>query len=252
MPNETPQFRWALQLTGARMDMEDAVTLFGANSDPTIRTMDDGNGNTINLLTSPQLDLFNTAREVDEAAKRLLGIVNGVLFVLEPGRAPLAAAGVRERNANGGWNAYAIAGTVNLIERNDRLRAVGMAILGGEPFPQHTRPPAALRWAAAAQSDQVVGDVFIYLSGAPDWFDFYKAFELMRDDINQRIGGQHRQEEMGWPPKKDLDHFTLSAQVYRHAPPWEGGYTPAKAMPLGKATRYIQSLASIWLAWRLP
>jgi hypothetical protein len=231
------------------MDIEDAITLYGANSDPAMQTMDDGTGRSVTLLTSPQLDLLSSATEVDEVAKRLLGIVNGVLFILEPGRIPLAAAGVLEQRADGKWNHHVIAET--FIDRS-RLSAVGMTIAGGKPSPQHTRPPPALRWSAAAQSDQVVGDVLIFLSGDPDWFKFYKAFELMRDDINQRIGGQHRQEQMGWPAKKDLDHFTLSAQVYRHAPPWDGDYTPAKAMPLGEAAQYIQSLAGTWLAWRFP
>jgi len=124
-----------------------------------------------------------------------------------------------------------------------RVRAEGMASIQGQPSPQNTRPPPALRWTVSAQNNQTVSDVFQYLSGKPDWFNFYKAFELMRDDINSQIGGQHRQEQMGWPAKKDLDHFSLSAQVYRHAPPWDGGYTPDKAMPLAEATRFIQSLA---------
>jgi hypothetical protein len=92
--------------------------------------------------------------------------------------------------------------------------------------------------------------VFRFLSGEPDWFNYYKAFELMRDDINRRIRGQHRQEQMDWPKKKNLDHFTLSAQVHRHAPPWDGDYTPEKAMPIAEATEYIRSLTNKWLDWR--
>ena len=136
--------------------------------------------------------------------------------------------------------------------RSPRVGTIGIAIAGQEPSAQHVRPPAALQWLAAAQRDQVVADVLKYLSGTPDWFNFYKAFERMRADINRRSGGQHRQKQMGWPPKSQLDHFTRSADVYRHAPPWKSGYTPAKAMPLKEATRYIQSLAITWLKWRFP
>ena len=74
----------------------------------------------------------------------------------------------------------------------------------------------------------------------------------MRDDITRRLGGQRRQEQMGWPAKKDLDHFTLSAQVYKHAPPWDAGYTPANAMPLCEARYFMRSFANIWLTWRFP
>jgi hypothetical protein len=244
------QFRWALELTGSRIDIEDAIRLFGAESDPSIITIDDA-GTQITVLISPQLDSLDSAREVDEVAKRLLATVNGILFVLEPARDPLKAAGVRERKAEGKWNFHFVPAAGLIIARG-RARASGMAIASGAPAPEHLRPPRAVRWSAAAQSDQVIADVFVYLSGEPDWFNFYKAFELMRDGINQRLGGQHRQEQMGWPAKKELDHFTLSAQVYRHAPPWDGGYTPSNAMHIGKASRYIQSLAAGWLAWRLP
>jgi hypothetical protein len=60
---------------------------------------------------------------------------------------------------------------------------------------------------------------------------------LMREDINQRLGGQHRQEQIGWPAKDILDHFTCSAQVYRHSPAkWPQGYSPANAMHLREAS----------------
>jgi hypothetical protein len=208
------QFRWALEVTGPPLDIEDATTLFGADSDPSIIT---DAGKQITVLTSSQLDSLTSAREVDEVAKRLLAMVNGILFVLEPGRDPLKAAGVRERREDGTWNIHLVPAAALLIGRG-RLRAVGMAIFGGQPAPEYLRPPAALRWAAAAQSDQVIADVLAYLSGEPDWFNFYKAYELMRDDVNQQIGGQHRQEQMGWPAKKDLDHFTLSAGLSTCSP----------------------------------
>jgi hypothetical protein len=57
---------------------------------------------------------------------------------------------------------------------------------------------------------------------------------------------------MGWPKKGAIDHFRLSTGVYRHAPPWNGGYTTEKAMTLAEARRFIQSLTGIWLNWRLP
>lgn len=245
---EPKPFKWALQLTGPNLDIEDALAWY-AKADPMI-TLEGINGKPVPVLTSPQLDVLGTAREAQEVAQRLLALVNGVLFVIEPARTPLKAAGICERLTDGEWNFHLM--SVGLVTGRSRVMAVGIAIVGGEPSPQHTRPSAAVRWSAAAQQDQVVADVLKYLSGGPDWFNFYKAFELMRDDINQRSGGQHRQERMGWPPKAQIDHFTLSANVYRHAPPWKGNYTPGNAMPLGEATRYIQLLASTWLKWRFP
>lgn len=246
---ETQQFRWALQVAAPQLDMEDAIAWFGSNSDPTIRSFG-SDAQPLFLLTSPQMEVLDAAREVEDVATRLLAIVNGVLFVLESDRVPLTSAGVQERAADGKWINHL--GAIGISNGRSRARAGGMAIVGGMPSPQHTRPAPASRWSAAAQTDQVVWHVLKYLSGKPDWFDFYNAFELMRDDINRRISRRHRQEQMGWPAKKDLDHFTLSAQVYRHAPPWDKGYKPANAMPLGEATRFIHSLTQIWLTWRFP
>lgn len=245
------EFTWALQVSGQKIDIDDTLALYGENSDPSIHQMNGGDGQLVTVLTSPQFELLSTATEVDEVATRLLKIINGTLFVVDPGRAPLASGGIRKRSPNGGWDYHLVAGTGHIISRS-RARGVGVAIINGEPSPEHTCSPAAARWSAAAHSDQTVSDVLMYLSGEPDWFNFYKAFELMRDDINKRGEGRHRQQQMGWPAKKDLDHFTLSAQVYRHAPPWKGGYTPARAMPLNKAARYIQSLVATWLTWRFP
>ena len=225
--------------------MDDALACFGSCTDPTIRNV----GNEASpcfALTSPQMEGLTTHQEVEEVAKRLLGIVNGVLFALEADHQPLSFDGILERSSTG-WNKHIAA----VMHGRSRARAGGMALVHGKPSPQHTRPPPALRWTAAAQNDQTVSDVFQYLSGKPDWFNFYKAFELMRDDIEQGCS-KRGQTNMGWPSKKNLKHFTLSAQVFRHAPPWEDGYTPDRAMPLPEASSFIRSLTNTWLKWRFP
>jgi hypothetical protein len=250
MPTGTNPFRWALHVTGERIDIEEALTIFGEAIDPTIRKLDDQNGHPITVLTSPQLDTLADTREVYEAAQRLLGIVNGMLFIADPGRVPLKPGGILERGSHGGWNQHLLP-AAGLIRIRSRARATPTAIVGGKEAPEYLVPSSEQRWSAAAQTDTVVGDVLLYRSGEPDWFNIYKAFEMMRDDINCAIG-QHQEQAIGWPAKKALDHFTLSIQVYRHAPPWDGDYTPAKAMRLSEAAEFVQSLARMWLKWRVP
>jgi hypothetical protein len=243
------QFEWALGLTGSQFDLEDAVALFGDQSDPSVHVLDaEASGDFKTILTSPQMDELSAARQVYGVANRLLSLVNGALFVLDPAREPLKGGGLRKRHADGKLTHFLIAQSGTIANRTRFGRHI-ICKVGEQPPTQP--PPAPVKWVAAAQSDQIVADVLTYLSGEPSWFDLYKAFEMMRDDINQGLGGQHRQERMGWPKKPVLDHFTLSAQVYRHAPPWEGGYTPAKAMPVIDARRFLQSLTSSWLRWRL-
>src|SRR5262249_32580804 len=91
-----------------------------------------------------------------------------------------------------------------------------------------------------------------FVRGEPDWFDLYKAFELMRDDINSKLG-QNKYEQMGWPDKKTVDVFSESAQVYRHSrAKWPEGYHLITAMKSDEAREFIQSLALAWLGWRYP
>ena len=124
------EFRWALQLTGANFDIDDAIAAFGAGSDPEVHSLDD-RGNRIALLTSPRLDGLDDTREVDQVAKRLLALVNGALFVLDARREPLTSGGIRERNASGGWNHYLVAeGVVHA-----RARAFATIIRNGVPVP---------------------------------------------------------------------------------------------------------------------
>jgi hypothetical protein len=231
---EGPQ--WGLTLRGSDIDLKAAVELFGQGSDPTIEVIGTSDGEPVARLTSARMEALTDPGQVNDVAHGLLSLVNGALFVLDRGRTPLTAVTLC-RWADG--------------ERKHFIFAQGIAGPSRTRFgePVNTSP---VPWVAAAQIDEVVADVLTYLRGEADWFDLYKAFERMRDNINQRLGGQHRQEEMGWPPKKpDLDHFTLSAQVYRHAPPWDGDYTPEIAMRLSEARRFMQSLTSKWLAWRL-
>jgi hypothetical protein len=244
------QFEWALVIRGSSVDLEDAVRLFGEEqTDPSIHMITPRDGESpITVLTSSQMDDLARHDQVHEVANRLLGLVNGALFVLDAVREPLTGYQLRKREADGKWGHYlfAEAATFHVRDR-DRIPSAQVNAGGGP-----TRPAPALRWVAAAQSDQIIADVLTYLRDEPDWFALYKAFEVMRKDISRRMEGQHRQDRIKWPKKRGLDHFTLSAQVYRHAPPWKGGYTPEKAMSLVEAREFLQSLASIWLAWRLP
>ena len=98
-------------------------------------------------------------------------------------------------------------------------------------------------------TDDVVADVLTFLRGEPDWFDLYKAFERMRDDSNRQIG-QRKTSTLGGPA---LDHFTQSAQVYRHSrSKWPQGYTMANAMQTSDARKFVQELVRNWLDRRYP
>jgi hypothetical protein len=114
------------------------------------------------------------------------------------------------------------------------------------------KPPPERKWFQDAISDDVAADVVTYLRAKPDWFELYKAFERMRDDINRKLGGQQLEQMMGWPNKDDLSFFSRSANVHRHSPTkWEElQLNPTTAMKIDDARSFIRRLAQIWLSWR--
>jgi hypothetical protein len=136
------------------------------------------------------------------------------------------------------------------MEGRSRMKASAIVLQApGSPPPPPPPPPPHTVWFKDALKDSVISDVLTFLRGQPDWFDLYKAFEMMRDDINRGIG-QHNQIQIGWPEKGEIDFFSQSAQVHRHSPPKWGQYDLQTAMPLNEARNFVRSLTKTWLDWR--
>jgi hypothetical protein len=230
-------FQWALALNGTRFDLEDAVALFGGDVvDPAVHLVEVEWGPPITILTSPHMDELSAPHQVLGVASRLLALVNGALFVRQAQREALNVRVLYKRRDDGPWDQHGFPSHFIDVDR------VGTPVVQANGTPPSQSAPAQL-WVAAAQSDQVVADVLTYLSGEPNWFDIWKAFEVMQKARNTR----HRRGKLVWPP--DLKHFKFSVGVYRHPPPWKGGYTPEKAMTLIEARQFVQTLAHIWLNW---
>ena len=233
------QFTWAMALEGAKIDVNDAVTLFKGHPVISVDYIVGSDDSSLLVLTSPQLDALKQPHQVQEMADRLLALVNGALFVLEPARQPLRGCGIRRRRPDGKWDEHSVVATGQLMGRSS-VKATATRLVDGKEAPEVLRPSPAARWITAAQSDEVIADVLHYLNAEPDWFTLYKAFEMMRGDIDRRLSQNQQEKAVGWPSKKKLSHFACSAQVYRHAPPkWCDGYTPAKAMSLHDARRFV-------------
>jgi hypothetical protein len=230
---------WAVELLGHEFDLQDASELF-ASGGVRVESLDDKR-----VLLADDLGSLTNATQVHEAAKRLVDLVNGALFLHDAAREPVRIGAVRE-NRNGKWNHHYVLVAEGLALRS-RLGSVVVS-LNGVVAPAKTPPERA--WVQHALSDDVVADVLSYLRERPDWFELYKAFEYMRDDINRRLGDQHQVETMGWPGKSELDHFTESANVHRHSPPKWGRLNPTTAMNPDDARPFIARLARIWLEWR--
>ena len=233
------QRQWVLEICGDDYDLDVAASVWADPDHIKVSKFDD-QGQKFFGITSSQFSTLSDARQVLEVGARLLGLVNGALFIRDTSRKPLTPARVHEQTPNGMWNR-------NIVVEAGHYELRGFApILEVSGEPSKTPPYPA--WTAAADSEDCVAEVLMYFRGEPEWFELYDAFEKMRDDLNRRYG-QHNHTKAGWPAK--LDDFTESAQVYRHSSAKWKRYSPETApMTLKDAQSFVRNLAEIWLCHR--
>lgn len=243
-----PERRWAMSMLGHPIDLDDARHLFGRAGRFEVAAVEaSGRGHT--AIFADALDAASGPDEVRDLGGRLVEHLSGALFALDPERSPLTADEVLERSANGAW-ARAPASLRGRIAARSRMKGRITAIgQDGQPVP--TTPPLHGDLLADSLDDEAVGDVLEFLKGEPGWFELFKAFERMRDDAQRRAGrGWEEIGGLGWPPKREIDFFTESAQVHRHSSAKWGRYDLSTAMPLDAAQRCVARLAEAWLKWR--
>ena len=242
--------RWAVALEGDAFDIEDARNLFAQHDEVQVRVIEVAPERNPTVLLAKEFEPLTNHSEVFEASARIFDFLNGIMFVRDLAREPLRPGAVHERQEDGRWSAGTIFAKMVAFEGRDRFSAAVMVLQapGSLPTPPSPPPPHIL-WMTEATRDDTLADVLTFLRGKPDWFDLYKAFEIMRDDINRRLG-QHKYEQMGWPGKPKLDEFSESAQVHRHFRVKWGRFDLSTAMEFHEARALVQILARTWLNWR--
>jgi hypothetical protein len=234
--SKTLEGRIAVALDGEQIDFDDACMFFSEDIGIQIKRLHIPPNDKVVLLAD-DLNGLTDDGQIYSSAKRLVDLVNGVLFLQDPNRVPLSVQGIIHRQAaNGKWGVTIYATGF----ASGRSRARFNNGVPGEPTAQ------ALLLQRASKNE-VASDVLTHLSGKPEWFDLYKAYELMRADIKKRFRKQGA-AKIGWPGKPRISYFTQSAQVYRHAKTdWPKGFSPQSAMSLRDARSFTQALCNLWL-----
>jgi hypothetical protein len=243
--------RWAVALEGDPFDIEDARALFAQHDEVQIGVIEVAPDRNPTALLAKEFQALNNSSEVLEAPERIFDLLNGIMFVRDRARKPLRPGAVHERQEDGRWSAGTIFAKASLFEGRDRLfaHAVVLQAPGSPPPPPPPLPPHVI-WMTEATQDDTLAEVLTFLRAEPDWFDLYKAFELMRADIKGRLPND-RYGQMGWPDKAKRDEFTESAHVHRHSSARWARYDLSTApMKIDQAREFVQSLARIWLDWR--
>lgn len=247
--------RWGVALMGHKFDIADALEYWGS-SDGVVRIVrvQDNRGAAVAGLFADGLDRLSAAAEVARHAQLLLDRVNGALFVRNPRRQPIAIADVFEKAPleAPGVAVYQYRAVLQAKAGGFRLRmrgALSAVATGGSAAPASV--PRERYWIDASLSDHALGDVLIFLRGEPGWFDLWKAFEMMRDDVQRRANVKRwERTSVAWPAPDEMDRFEATANLHRHSRA-RRIEKPAKGwMSLEEATPFVARLVDAWMDWR--
>lgn len=241
---------YAIELRGHEFDLGDLREIF--NSGPIrVRDIEVASGRRITALMA---DEFNDVPDtsVMEIARQLMGQINGALFASDINRSIVRLGPHYTRRDGGAWGLGTIYAAANIKLQPARMRGRAMVLNpDGTPVPSPETRPRQTFWLELAapntEAGNRVADVLHALSGEPDWFDLWKAQEVVYLDRNKIPD---------WP-SDDIEWFRSTATLYRHSRTYKWGKKARgrlddqqlPEMDLETARRLIGRVAAAWLDW---
>jgi hypothetical protein len=178
--------------------------------DPYIERIGDGDAAAW-VLRSELFDGLRDANEVRGRALPLIEQLNGAQRISQEMQ-PVQFHGVGRVEPDGRLSITLFA------EAHFNANAIFMAVAEqrdaqGNLIVSPPRASEVQRWVQAAQANDDIADLLRYLASADNWYDVYKAFEV----VEAMVGGQHKLEAMLGPDVKVYEVARQSANYYRHA-----------------------------------
>lgn len=182
------------------------------------------------ILRSSDLNLLGTSEEVRSHAIELISLLNGALALSEGSR-PVSFGGVAEFTPKG--VRYIVHGEMH-SEVRMKVRAIGVACgSDGNPLPHIPQPSAPQKWAATADSCEVLRDALIYFGRPNSWFDIYKCIEC----VEVVYGGEHRLRKAK-DSNGQIKRMKETANFFRH----HRTHKPQNLMDIKDARKLLSSL----------
>jgi len=262
---KTRHFRWAVGLKGHQFDLADARALFAVDYRFRVTGITGPTGTPATVLMADELEQETSENAVQIRAGRLVDLLNAALFLRDAARQPVESDGAIFEWDQGrqDWRRHICVRLVGVAARGRAGNITATAVRAdGSAVPQPPPTPSdAQRWALAAVADDPVADVLSYLRGQPDWFNLYKAFEAVRDDVSARAKAPKRskptkKKNRRGPPiwvetilggdKDEAQNLYQNCNWHRH----HKAETPARMLTIEEARGQLATLVKLWLAWR--
>jgi hypothetical protein len=200
-------------LRGDSIDLSILAELHPEPGDPAVRA--DGSGY---YLTSPTLpdSLVKDAGEMLTRASALLRTINGAPRVLSNSYRPVELNGTF-RDSTDRQHAVVVADTAHI---RAHVFAAGVVISADGQAVQAPTPPAPKYIQLATQHPDVADALAILGRQEPlDWFDLYKLYEIVRDNVDPSPPGQSRKGRPEEADRRWLRHQARSPRIHRQRKP---------------------------------
>jgi hypothetical protein len=227
-PVSLPSEGWAVEISGNKIDLNDLRQSLPAGGEPWVEDYSDPEKGDVLLLRSENWKEVEHARTVVEMARVLIRRLNAVQLLAHDDAEPVSFAHILKFRADGSRDSFILTGTAAFRLGNVRARGAGAAV-NSKGVQQ---PSSVQRWLARSASDSLFAELLDYIARADDWFELYKATEV----VESLIAGKNEAEKLrklgtyakNW---KLLTHTANS--IYRHAA--SRFAPPAQPMALGEA-----------------
>lgn len=232
---------WKAEIEGDRIDLETLAELF-SEGDPLVAQEAAGE------YSLESATLQDSSGQIDlGAANALVKRVNGIARTVDHGYQP-----VRTTGRYIGPDAKVSVVVMGAVARGRiKLRGTVTVTVDGKPVVESPAMPKGLRYMKLATQDSNVADAIRVMgqSDQLDWYDLYKAWEIIRDSV----GNQKKVVQRGWATDSDLNRLTASANhpgisgdQARHAR-MSGRPSAKSTMTLSEGEALVRRLMGRWI-----
>lgn len=230
-----PSPGWAVELTGERFDLDDLRELLVPPFDPWVEDfVEEGNVKLLLRSTAWTSDVDSSI--VHSQASRMVERLHGAMLLIQSDARPVAIGQILKFRDDGSREniLVAISGHISLTGGRARGRFVSDS-------PSPPEPSSVQRWIQSAETDDDRADLFDHLARADNWYDVYKASEIVR----RIAGGDAALRRVLGPLGVEWRRVWQTANANRHAPDPAKYPLPAVPATLIEARKTVFKVARL-------